>query len=93
MRTTPSRVEVASIYMHQYEESVLGQKVAKAKRLPVFHTVGDAVMLGGKDLAVEWCGPMWRENMEIIQRTLKVHWLLPRWLIYGQGDNRFSSQR
>jgi hypothetical protein len=49
----PSRVEVVSVYIHQLDESQLGQKVAKAKNIPVFKTVGEAVTLGGKELAVD----------------------------------------
>ena len=32
----PSRVEVVSLYLHQHDTSLLGQKVAKAKGFPVF---------------------------------------------------------
>jgi len=88
---TPSRVEVASIYMHQYEESVLGQKVAKAKGIPVFHTVGDAVMLGGKDLAVD--GVVIVGEHGDYPKDLKGHWLLPRWLIYSQVIQVFEQSK
>ena len=37
---TPSRVDVVSVYIHQREASGLGQKVCKAKGIPVFNTVG-----------------------------------------------------
>src|SRR4051794_7531086 len=50
---TPSRVEVVSVYMHQLTESVLGQKICKSKNIPIFKTVGEAVMLGGNELAVD----------------------------------------
>src|SRR6476659_3720605 len=49
---TPSRVEVVSVYIHQFETSLLGQKVCKSKDIPIFKTVGEAVTLGGKELAV-----------------------------------------
>src|ERR671911_585243 len=33
---TPSRVDVVSVYIHQLEESGLGQKICKSKGIPVF---------------------------------------------------------
>jgi len=50
---TPSRVEVVSVYIHQFDTSLLGQKVCKAKNIPIFRTVGETVTLGGKELAVD----------------------------------------
>ena len=51
---TPSRVDVASIYIHQHDTSLLGQRVAKAKGIPIFESVSEAVTLGGDgDLAVD----------------------------------------
>jgi hypothetical protein len=79
---TPSRVDVVSIYMHQHDESVLGQKVAKAKNIPVFKTVGEAVTLGGKELAVD--GVVIVAEHGNYPTDLKGHWLLPRWWIYQQ---------
>src|ERR1700712_3142294 len=37
---TPSRVDVVSVYIHQLQESGLGQKVCKAKSIPIYNTVG-----------------------------------------------------
>src|SRR5205823_7827811 len=39
---TPSRVDVVSVYIHQLQESPLGQKVCKSKGIPIFNTVSDA---------------------------------------------------
>src|SRR5262245_56238766 len=50
---TPSRVDVASVYIHQFETSLLGQKVCKSKDIPIYKTVREAVTLGGADLAVD----------------------------------------
>ena len=50
---TPSRVDVVSVYIHQLEESGLGQKICKSKGIPIFKSVGEAVTLGGKELAVD----------------------------------------
>ena len=33
---TPSRVDVVSVYIHQFETSLLGQKVCKAKNIPIY---------------------------------------------------------
>src|SRR4051794_3148951 len=50
---TPSRVDVVSVYIHQLDTGLLGQKVCKAKNIPIFKTVSEAVTLGGKELAVD----------------------------------------
>ena len=57
---TPSRVDVVSVYIHQLETSGLGQKICKAKNIPIFKTVGEAVTLGGKRTCGGWCGDRWR---------------------------------
>src|SRR5262245_20950887 len=48
---TPSRVDVVSVYIHQFETSLLGQKICQAKDIPIYKTVREAVTLGGADLA------------------------------------------
>lgn len=88
---TPSRVDVASIYMHQHDGSLLGQKVAKAKGIPVFKTVGEAVTLGGKELAVD--GVVIVAEHGEYPKDLKGHWLLPRWWIYNQVVQIFERSR
>src|SRR5579862_4644878 len=50
---TPSQVEVVSVYIDQLDTSLLGQKVCKAKNIPIFKTVKEAVTLGGNELAVD----------------------------------------
>jgi len=50
---TPSRVDVVSVYVHQLDTSLLARKVCKAKNIPIFKTAGEAVTLGGKELAVD----------------------------------------
>ena len=42
-----SRVEVASIFIHQHDTSLLGQRIAKSKGIPIFESVAEAVTLGG----------------------------------------------
>ena len=37
---TPSRVDIVSVYIHQLQESGLGQKICKTKNIPIFKTVG-----------------------------------------------------
>ena len=87
----PSRVEVVSVYIHQLEESQLGQKVAKAKGIPVFKTVGEAVTLGGKELAVD--GVVIVAEHGNYPTDLKGHWLLPRWWIYQQVIKVFEDSK
>jgi hypothetical protein len=89
---TPSRVEVASVYIHQLETSLLGQKVCRAKNIPIFKTVKEAVTLGGKELAVD--GVVIVAEHGNYPTDLKGHWLLPRWWIYQQVMQVFEqSQR
>ncbi|MBW8749680.1 MAG: hypothetical protein JF584_19420, partial [Acidobacteria bacterium] len=79
---TPSQVDVVSVYIHQFDTSLLGQKVCKAKNIPIFKTPGEAVTLGGKDLAVD--GVVIVAEHGNYPTDLKGHWLLPRWWIYQQ---------
>jgi len=79
---TPSRVDVVSIYIHQHDSSLLGQKVAKAKGIPVFKSVGETLTLGGNDLSVD--GVVIVAEHGDYTTDLKGHWLLPRWWIYNQ---------
>lgn len=88
---TPSRVDVVSMYLHQHDESVLGQKVAKAKGIPVFRTVGEAVTLGGKELGVD--GVVIVAEHGEYPTDLKGHWLLPRWWIYNQVVRVFEQSK
>jgi len=88
---TPSRVEVVSIYLHQHDESLLAQKVARAKGIPVYKTVGEAVMLGGKELAVD--GVVIVAEHGEYATDLKGHWLLPRWWIYNQVVRVFEQSK
>lgn len=79
---TPSQVDVVSVYIHQFDTSLLGQKVCKAKNIPIFKTVGEAVTLGGKELAVDGVVIVCEHGN--YPTDLKGHWLLPRWWIYQQ---------
>jgi len=88
---TPSQVDVVSIYIHQLEESQLGQKVAKAKNIPIFKTVDEAVTLGGKELAVD--GVVIVAEHGNYRTDLKGHWLLPRWWIYQQVIRVFEQSK
>ena len=88
---TPSRVEVVSLYIHQHDESLLGQKVAKAKNIPIFKTVDQAVTLGGKELAVD--GVVIVAEHGEYPTDLKGHWLLPRWWIYQQVIHVFEQSK
>lgn len=88
---TPSRVDVVSVYIHQFDESELGQKVCKAKNIPIFKTVAEAVSLGGKELAVD--GVVIVGEHGNYATDLKGHWLLPRWWIYSQVIRVFEQSK
>ncbi|MCU1322270.1 MAG: hypothetical protein JWM43_1919 [Acidobacteriaceae bacterium] len=88
---TPSRVEVVSVYIHQFDTSLLGQKVCKAKNIPIYKSVGEAVTLGGKELAVD--GVVIVAEHGNYPTDLKGHWLLPRWWIYQQVIQVFEQSK
>jgi hypothetical protein len=88
---TPSRVEVVSAYIHQFDTSGLGQKVCKAKNIPIYKTVGEAVSLGAKELAVD--GVVIVGEHGNYPTDLKGHWLLPRWWIYQQVVRVFEHSK
>ena len=88
---TPSRVDVVSAYIHQFDTSGLGQKVCKAKNIPIYKTVGEAVTLGGKELAVD--GVVIVGEHGNYPTDLKGHWLLPRWWIYQQVIRVFEQSK
>ncbi|HLU89298.1 MAG TPA: hypothetical protein VKZ51_05650 [Cyclobacteriaceae bacterium] len=87
----PSRIEVASIYLHQHDTSQLGQKVAKAKGIPVYQTVAEALTLGGNELAVD--GVVIVGEHGDYPKDLKGRWLLPRWWMYNQVVQVFEKSR
>ena len=88
---TSSRVDVVSAYIHQFDTSELGQKVCKAKNIPIYKTVGEAVTLGGKELAVD--GVVIVGEHGNYPTDLKGHWLLPRWWIYQQVIRVFEQSK
>ena len=79
---TPPRVDVASIYLHQHDISVLAHRVAEAKGIPIFRTVAESLTLGGEQLAVDGVIIVGEHGDYITDR--KGHWLLPRWWMYNQ---------
>ncbi|MEJ7911585.1 MAG: hypothetical protein WKF70_00420 [Chitinophagaceae bacterium] len=88
---TPSRVDVVSVYIHQLPESGLGQKICKSKNIPIFKTVGEAVTLGGKELAVD--GVVIVGEHGVYPTNLKGQWILPRWWIYQQVIKVFEQSK
>jgi hypothetical protein len=88
---TPSRIDVASVYIHQLDTSLLGQKICKAKQIPIYQTAGEALTLGGKDLAVD--GVVIVGEHGNYPTDLKGHWLLPRWWIYQQVVRVFEQSK
>ncbi|HZY63222.1 MAG TPA: hypothetical protein VFE38_11905 [Edaphobacter sp.] len=90
-KATPSQVEVVSVYINQFDTSLLGQKVCKAKNIPIFKTVGEAVTLGGKELAVDGVVIVCEHGN--YPKDLKGRWLLPRWWIYQQVMQVFEQSK
>lgn len=88
---TPSRVDIVSVYINQFETSGLGQKICKAKNIPIYKSVAEAVSLGGKDLAVD--GVVIIAEHGDYPTNLKGQWLLPRWWIYQQVMRVFESSK
>ena len=88
---TPSRVDVVSVYIQQLDTSLLGQKVCRSKNIPIFKTVGEAVTLGGKDLAVD--GVVIVAEHGNYPTNQKGQWMLPRWWIYQQVIRVFEQSR
>jgi hypothetical protein len=88
---TASRVDIASIYVHQFDTSLLAQKVGKAKNIPLFRSIAEAVRLGGTDLAVD--GVVIVGEHGSYPTDLKGHWLLPRWWMYQQVTRVFEQSR
>lgn len=88
---TPSQVDVVSVYIHQLDTSLLGQKVCKAKNIPIFKTVKEAVTLGGNELAVD--GVVIVAEHGNYPTALKGRWLLPRWWIYHQVIQVFEQSK
>ena len=88
---TPSQVDVVAVYVHQFDTSLLAQKVCKAKNIPIFKTVGEAVTLGGKELAVDGVVIVCEHGN--YPTDLKGHWLLPRWWIYQQVIKVFEQSK
>ena len=85
------RVDVVSVYIHQLDTSGLGQKVCKAKNIPIYKSVGEAVTLGGKELAVD--GVVIVGEHGNYPTDLKGHWLLPRWWMYQQVVRVFEQSK
>src|SRR6476646_11355116 len=88
---TPSRVDIVSVYIHQFDTSLLGQKICRAKNIPIYKTVGEAVTLGGTELSVD--GVVIVGEHGDYPTDLKGHWLLPRWWIYQQVIKVFEKGR
>lgn len=88
---TPSQADVVAVYVHQFDTSLLAQKVCKAKNIPIYKTVGEAVTLGGKELAVDGVVIVCEHGN--YPTDLKGHWLLPRWWIYQQVMRVFEQSK
>src|SRR5262245_24689016 len=88
---TPSRVDVVSTYIHQLQESGLGQKVCKSKGIPIFNSVKEALTLGGKELAVD--GVVLVGEHGIYHDNLIGQKYYPRWWLYKQIVQVFEQSK
>ncbi|MBL8213382.1 MAG: hypothetical protein JNK87_21875 [Bryobacterales bacterium] len=88
---TPSRVDIASCYIHQVDESPLGQNVCKAKGVPIFKPVKEALTLGGGDLAVD--GVVLVGEHGIYHDNLIGQKYHPRWWLYKQVIDVFEQSK
>lgn len=88
---TPSRVEVVSAYIHQLEESSLGQKVCKSNNIPIYKTVSEALTPGGKALAVD--GVVIVGEHGVYHDNLMGQKYYPRWWLYQQVIRVFEQSR
>ncbi|MFN7920182.1 MAG: hypothetical protein U0Q16_08800 [Bryobacteraceae bacterium] len=88
---TPSRVDVVSAYIHQLQESPLGQKVCKSKGIPIYKTVSEALTLGGKELAVD--GVVLVGEHGIYHDNLLGQKYYPRWWLYQQIIRVFEQSK
>lgn len=88
---TPSRVDVVSAYIHQLQESPLGQKVCKSKGIPIFNSVAEALTLGGKELAVD--GVVLVGEHGIYHDNLIGQKYYPRWWLYQQIIRVFEQSK
>lgn len=88
---TPSRVDIVSVYIHQLQESGLGQKVCKSKGIPIFNTVSEALTLGGKELAVD--GVFLVGEHGRYHTNLKGQTYYPRWWLYQQITRVFEQSK
>lgn len=88
---TPSRVDVVSAYIHQLQESELGQKVCKSKNIPIFKTVAEALTLGGSELAVD--GVVLVGEHGVYHRNLEGQTYYPRWWLYQQIVRVFEQSK
>ena len=52
-RKTEPGMEVASFYVDQFPKTDMARSVAKQFKIPIYPTIGEALCLGGKELAVD----------------------------------------
>lgn len=88
---TPSRIDVASVYIHQLQESGLGRKVCQSKNIPIFNTVAEALTLGGSDLAVD--GVVLVGEHGVYHTNLNGQTYYPRWWLYQQVIRVFERSK
>lgn len=88
---TPSRIDIVSAYIHQLDLSPLGQKVCKAKNIPIYKTVREALTLGGNELAVD--GVVLVGEHGVYHHNLNGQVYYPRWWLYQQIVKVFEQSK
>lgn len=73
------------------QESGLGRKVCNSKGIPIFNPVGEALTLGGKELAVD--GVVLVGEHGIYHSNLKGQKYYPRWWLYQQIIRVFEQSK
>jgi hypothetical protein len=79
---TPSRVEVASMFVHKFPSNDLSRKLCATRGIPMFPTVREALTLGGRELAVD--GVVLVGEHGDYHTNLRGQKYYPRWWLYQQ---------
>ncbi|MDP2982856.1 MAG: hypothetical protein Q8O92_05975 [Candidatus Latescibacter sp.] len=88
---TPSRVDVVSMFVHQFPDNDLSRKVCAKYNIPMFSRVSDALTLSGKNLAVD--GVVLIGEHGKYHTNLKGQTYYPRWWLYQQIMRVFTQSR
>jgi hypothetical protein len=80
-----------SVYIHQLQESGLGQKVCQSKNIPIFKTVAEALTLSGPSFAVD--GVVLVGEHGVDHNSLNGQKDHPRWWLHQQVIRVFEQSK